>query len=74
MILALALLLAPPAPVTALAISPDGKLVVVGSQAGVEVRSYPALDPTRTLPTEIPNVHDLAFSPDGKFLLRSRAA
>jgi WD40 repeat protein len=54
--------------VTALAVAPDGKSVVVGSQAGIEVRSYPTLESTRTLPTEIPNVHDLAFSPDGKTL------
>jgi WD40 repeat protein len=55
-------------PVTALAFAPDGKSVVVGSQAGVEVRSYPALESTRTLPTELPNVHDFAFAPDGKTL------
>ncbi len=61
-------LLAPAPPVTALAVAPDGKSVVVASQAGIEVRSYPALEPIRTLPTELPNVHDLAFSPDGKTL------
>jgi DNA-binding beta-propeller fold protein YncE len=66
-ILALALFLAAP-PVTAIAVAPDGKSVLVGSQAGVEARSYPSLEPTRSLPTEIPNVHDLAFSPDGKLL------
>ena len=64
--LLLAFLAAPP--VTALAIAPDGKSVVVGSQAGVEVRSYPALEPLRTLSTELPNIHDLAFSPNGKAL------
>lgn len=61
-------LLAPAPPVTALAVAPDSKSVVVGSQAGVEVRSYPSLEPLRTLATELPNVHDLAFSPDGKTL------
>lgn len=61
-------LLAPAPPVTALAVAPDGKFVLVGSQAGLEVRSYPSLEPLRTLPTELPNVHDLAFSPDGKTL------
>ena len=55
-------------PVTAMAVAPDGKSILVGSQAGVEVRSYPALERIRTLRTEIPNVHDLAISPDGKLL------
>lgn len=55
-------------PVTALAVAPDGKSVIVGSQAGLEVRSYPALEAIRPLPTDIPNVHDLAFAPDGRTL------
>lgn len=55
-------------PVTALAFAPDGKSVLVGSQDGLEVRSYPTLESIRALPTEIPNIHDLAFSPDGKTL------
>ena len=46
----------------------DGKSVVVGSQAGMEVRSWPELQPVRTLPTELVNIHDLGFSPDGKTL------
>lgn len=55
-------------PVTALAISPDGREVVVGSQAGLEVRTWPGLEPARSLGTELDHVHDLAFSPDGKTL------
>lgn len=55
-------------PVTALAFAPDGKSVVVGSQAGLEVRAWPDLKASRTLPTELAHVHDLAFSPDGKIL------
>ena len=55
-------------PVTALAFTPDGEAVVVGSQAGLEVRSWPELSHVRTLPTELYHVHDLAFSPDGKNL------
>src|SRR4051794_28726627 len=63
--------LAPPVrvpPITALACSPDGKAIVVGSQAGLVVRSWPALDRPRPLPTALSHVHELAFSPDGKTL------
>jgi WD40 repeat protein len=78
--LALAALLAParvgppPAPprppVTAVAISPDGKSAVVGSQAGLKVLPWPGLDEAkaRALPTKLAHVHDVAFSPDGKTL------
>src|SRR5262245_22038581 len=55
-------------PITALAFAPDGKSVVVGSQAGVQVLSWPELKKARTLPTKLEHVHDLAFSPDGKIL------
>jgi WD40 repeat protein len=55
-------------PITALAFTPDGKSVVVGSQAGLEVRSWPELERVRTLATELAHVHDLAFAPDGKTL------
>ena len=55
-------------PITALAVAPDGKALFVGSQAGLEVRSWPDLASIRTLPTELAHVHDLAFSPDGKLL------
>ena len=55
-------------PITAMAISQDGGSVVVGSQAGLELRSWPNLDSAGTLSTELTNIHDLAFSPDGKIL------
>lgn len=55
-------------PITALAFTPDGKSVLVGSQAGVELRSWPELKRVRSLATELANVHDLAFSPDGTVL------
>ncbi|HJQ80567.1 MAG TPA: hypothetical protein VJ828_11455 [Lacipirellulaceae bacterium] len=48
--------------------TPDKAAVVVASQAGVEVRSWPSLARVAMLPTEMANVHDLAFSPDGKIL------
>jgi WD40 repeat protein len=55
-------------PITAIAVTPDKAAVVVGSQAGVEVRAWPSLERLAALPTELANVHDLAFSPDGKTL------
>lgn len=56
------------APITAVAFSPDGKSVVVGSQLGIEIRSWPALEPQKSFKTPLAHVHDLAFSPDGKLL------
>lgn len=56
-------------PVTALAISSDGKYVVAGSQAGVEIRAWPSLEKTGRLATTLPHVHDIQFSPDGKLVL-----
>lgn len=59
----------PPAPpITALAIAPGGDAVVVGSQDGLEVRSWPELAMVRTLTTDMDHVHDLAFSPEGNQL------
>lgn len=55
-------------PITALTFSPDDATLVVASQAGVELRTWPELKASRTLPTELANVHDLAFSPDGRAL------
>lgn len=55
-------------PVTALAFAPGGQSLVVGSSKGIEVRSWPDLAPQRRLPTQLRQVHDLAFSPDGKVL------
>jgi WD40 repeat protein len=55
-------------PITAAAFAPDGKTVVLGSQAGLELRTWPALETLRTIETPLENVHDLAFSPDGVLL------
>jgi WD40 repeat protein len=55
-------------PITAVAFTPDNTAVLLGSQAGIEVRSWPALEHLAMLPTELANIHDLAFSPDGKIL------
>ncbi|QDU27009.1 WD domain, G-beta repeat [Anatilimnocola aggregata] len=65
--LASSLIAAPP--ITAAAFAPDGKLVLLGSQAGVEIRSWPELKLIDRFPTELANVHDLAFSTTGRLLL-----
>lgn len=57
------------APITALAMAPDGRFVVFGSQQGIEVRDFPALSLVAQWKTQLTNVHDLQFSPDGKTLL-----
>jgi WD40 repeat protein len=60
---------AAPPPITAAAFAPDGRAVLIGSQAGIEVRSWPELKVTGNIKTDLANVHDLAFAPDGKTLL-----
>ena len=57
-----------PPPITALAFSPDGKQILAGSQAGIEVYSWPELKNLRKLNTKSSHIHDLAFSPDGRVL------
>lgn len=56
-------------PITAAAFAPDGKSVVVGSQAGIVVCSWPELKPLGQRETKLAHVHDLAFSPNGEVLL-----
>lgn len=58
-----------PVPITALAIAPDQQTVVIGSQARLRCLSWPDLVVQSDLTTELTNVHDLKFSPDGKWLL-----
>jgi WD40 repeat protein len=55
-------------PVTAIAFTPDGQSVLVGSQSGVVVHSWPELQRQRSLETRLLSIHDLAFSPDGSRL------
>jgi WD40 repeat protein len=55
-------------PVTAVAVAPDGKSVVVASQAGLEIRNFLTLDRGERIDCELDHIHDLAFSPDGKLL------
>lgn len=61
-------------PITAAAFAPDGNQVVIGSQNGLDVRSWPELQPVASLPAELRHVHDLAFSPDGTILLAAGGA
>ena len=53
-------------PVTALAFSPAGTALLVGSQRGIEERTWPALGKQRRIETSLRHVHDLAFAPSGK--------
>ena len=53
-------------PITSLAFTPDGQAVIAGSQAGLSVHSWPDLTQQKTIETVLVNVHDLAFSPNGK--------
>jgi WD40 repeat protein len=53
-------------PITAVAFPPDGKTVLVGSQLGVTVLSWPGLEPQPEPQVSIATVNDIAFSPNGK--------
>jgi WD40 repeat protein len=57
------------APITALAFSPDHSSLLAGSQAGIEVASWPALESREKRSVDIVQIHDLQFSPDGERLL-----
>ena len=56
-------------PITALTFSPDDSSLVAGSQAGIEVASWPVLETIQKRRVGIAQVHDLKFSPDGERLL-----
>ena len=61
----------PPAatpPITALAVSMDGRELVAGSQAGMSVLSLPDLKVIRSHETELESIHDIRFSPDGRHI------
>lgn len=55
-------------PITAIALAPDGEQFVVASQSGVFVHRRDATGSPRALEVELPQVHDLAFAPDGQTL------
>jgi hypothetical protein len=56
-------------PITAATFAPDGTSVIVGSQSGLAIHSWPELKPLGTLKTQLANIHDLAFSSGGDVLL-----
>jgi WD40 repeat protein len=55
-------------PIVATAFAPDGKTVIIGSQRGVQRRSWPDLAPLEALPCKMSHVHDVALSPHGNLL------
>jgi WD40 repeat protein len=55
--------------ISALAISPAGDHVVIGSQKGCEIRKTDDLSKGWIWKTELEHIHDLAFSPDGSMVL-----
>ena len=58
-------------PITAAAFTSDGDAVIVGSQAGLRLLSWPSLTDAGSLSTQLENIHHVAFSPNGKQLLTS---
>lgn len=55
-------------PITSLAFTNDGKHVVAGSQAGLQIYEWSTLSLKKTISVNPRNIHDLAFSPDNKWL------
>ena len=66
--LALTLPVGPLPPVAAVAFSPDGKLLAVGSYGRVTVWDLADAKPTQVLTQVLGAVNDVKFSPDGKLL------
>jgi WD40 repeat protein len=66
--LLLSLLAADAPPIVAVAFSPDGTLALAASQAGVQICSWPELQPAERIATKLEQVHDVSFAPGGKLL------
>lgn len=56
------------APVTCVAVSPDGKWVIDGSQHGVRIRPWKDFTVRQQLPVAFQQIHDVSLSPDGRTL------
>ena len=56
-------------PITALAITPAGDQIVSGSQAGIAIQNWPALTAAGNFGSDMGQIQDLQFSPDGNRLL-----
>ncbi len=54
-------------PITALTFSPDGKLIIAGSQSGLTLFDESGVR-LKSMIVEMDNVHDVQFSPDGNRL------
>ncbi len=57
-----------PPHVTAVAFTPDGKQIIAGSQAGVSIHNVGDGAVAGRIATELENVHDVRFSPDGQVI------
>ncbi|RKU31541.1 hypothetical protein C6497_01720 [Candidatus Poribacteria bacterium] len=55
-------------PITSLAFTNDGKHLVAGSQVGLQIYEWHTLSLEKTISVTPRNIHDLAFSPDNKWL------
>lgn len=62
-------LIAQTPPVTALAFVAQSQQVFVGSQQGIARLAYPSMKAVGSLTTQLEQVHDLAISTDGRWLL-----
>lgn len=56
-------------PITAMAHAPKAAIVVIGSQAGAQLLSFPSLEHLKRIPTQLEHVHDLSFNHDESRLL-----
>ncbi len=62
-------LIAQTPPVTALAYAAQSQQVFVGSQQGIARLAFPSMKAAGSLATQLEQVHDLAISPDGRWML-----